>query len=231
MIQNNINKYFINKIMEEDKEKEEDKDIIPIKISLIGDSGVGKTCIIKRYTTNKFSEEVIATTGVNYSKKNVIYNDKKVRLDIWDTAGQEQYRSLGKHFYHDSFIIILVYNITKRETFDNLKNIWLEDLLLYGEDCKVLAIAGNKADLFEQEAVAEKEAREFANLNNALFMYVSAKSGNNICTLFDACLKQYFEPKFLKQVKEIQRRNNDLIQIDSHKHHKSKKDKNQKHCC
>ena len=94
-----------------------------------------------------------------------------------------------------------------------------------------MAVAGNKADLFEQEAVAEKEAREFANLNNALFMYVSAKSGNNIGTLFDACLKQYFEPKFLKQVKEIQRKNNDLIQIDSHKHHKSKKDKNQKHCC
>ena len=214
-----------------EEEEEEDKNIIPLKITLIGDSGVGKTCIITRYTINKFSEETVATTGVSYSKKDVNYDGKNVRLDIWDTAGQEEYRSLGKHFYHDSYIVILVYDITKKETFDNLKEVWIDDLLRYGEECKVLAVVGNKADLYEQEAVSEQEAREFANENKAIFINVSAKSGNNINELFKKCLEQYFEPKFLEKIEEIKRKNEDSINIKKPKHKKKEKDVHQHGCC
>ena len=205
-----------------------------IKITLIGDSGVGKTCIIFRFISNEFSSNTLTTDGVSYSKKEITYKDKKIQLDLWDTAGQEQYRSLGKHFYKDSFIVILVYNITVKESFDNLKNIWLEDVVNYGEEYKVLAIVGNKCDLYEQEAVSEPEARKFAEDNNALFMIVSAKDGTNIELLFESCVKKYFEPKFQIIVEDVKKRDEDSVVIKN-KHKKRKtineEDNERRKCC
>ena len=205
-----------------------------IKITLIGDSGVGKTCIIFRFISNEFSSNTLTTDGVSYSKKEITYKDKKIQLDLWDTAGQEQYRSLGKHFYKDSFIVILVYNITVKESFDNLKNIWLEDVVNYGEEYKVLAIVGNKCDLYEQEAVSETEARKFAEDNNALFMIVSAKDGTNIELLFESCVKKYFEPKFQIIVEDVKKRDEDSVVIKN-KHKKRKtineEDNERRKCC
>ena len=209
------------------------KDPNSIKITLIGDSGVGKTCIIFRFISNEFSANTLTTDGVSYSKKEITYNDKKMQLDIWDTAGQEQYRSLGKHFYKDSFIVILVYNITIKESFDNLKNIWLEDVVNYGEEYKVLAVVGNKCDLYEQEAVSEQEARKFAEENNALFFIVSAKDGTNIDLLFESCVNKYFEPKFQVVVEDVKKRDEDSVVIKN-KHKKRKtinKEENEKHKC
>jgi len=209
------------------------KDPNSIKITLIGDSGVGKTCIIFRFISNEFSANTLTTDGVSYSKKEITYNDKKMQLDIWDTAGQEQYRSLGKHFYKDSFIVILVYNITIKESFDNLKNIWLEDVVNYGEEYKVLAVVGNKCDLYEQEAVSEQEARKFAEENNALFFIVSAKDGTNIDLLFESCVNKYFEPKFQVVVEDVKKRDEDSVVIKN-KHKKRKtinEEENEKHKC
>ena len=189
------------------------KNPLSIKTTLIGDSGVGKTCIIRRYISNDFSFNLSSTNGVSYSKKELIIDNKKIQLDIWDTAGQEEYRSLGKHFYKDSYIVLLIYNIAKRESFDNLKNIWYEDLLKYGEEYKVLAVVGNKCDLYEQEAVPEEEARQFAHEKNALFMNVSAKNGDNIDLLFESCLKKYFDPSFLFQIEERKKADLDSIII------------------
>lgn len=189
------------------------KNPLSIKTTLIGDSGVGKTCIIRRYVSNDFSFNLSSTNGVSYSKKELIIDNKKIQLDIWDTAGQEEYRSLGKHFYKDSYIVLLIYNIAKRESFDNLKNIWYEDLLKYGEEYKVLAVVGNKCDLYEQEAVPEEEARQFADEKNALFMNVSAKNGDNIDLLFESCLKKYFDPSFQFQIEERKKADLDSIII------------------
>ncbi len=189
------------------------KNPLSIKTTLIGDSGVGKTCIIRRYISNDFSFNLSSTNGVSYSKKELIIDNKKIQLDIWDTAGQEEYRSLGKHFYKDSYIVLLIYNIAKRESFDNLKNIWYEDLLKYGEEYKVLAVVGNKCDLYEQEAVPEEEARQFADEKNALFMNVSAKNGDNIDLLFESCLKKYFDPSFQFQIEERKKADLDSIII------------------
>ena len=189
------------------------KNPLSIKTTLIGDSGVGKTCIINRYISNDFSFNLSSTNGVSYSKKELIIDNKKIQLDIWDTAGQEEYRSLGKHFYKDSYIVLLIYNIAKRESFDNLKNIWYEDLLKYGEEYKVLAVVGNKCDLYEQEAVPEEEARRFADEKNALFMNVSAKNGDNIDLLFESCLKKYFDPSFQFQIEERKKADLDSIII------------------
>ena len=211
-------------------ENEDKKNSNSLKITLIGDSGVGKTCIIRRFTSNEFDSNSLSTDGVSYSKKEITYEDKTIQLDLWDTAGQEQYRSLGKHFYKDSFIVLLVYNITVKESFDNLKNVWLDDITNFGEEYKVLAIVGNKCDLYEQEAVPEIEARNFAEKHNAIFMNVSARDGTNINTLFDYCVKKYFDPNFQVDVVEEKKRDENSVVI---KRRKRKKDtgNSKKKCC
>ena len=212
-------------------DEEDKKDQNSLKVTLIGDSGVGKTCIIRRFTSDEFDINNISTDGVSYSKKEIIYDNKKVELDLWDTAGQEKYRSLGKHFYKDSFIIILVYNITIKETFENLKNIWLNDVVNFGEQYKVLAVVGNMCDLYEQEAVTEEEGRKFAKEHNAIFMNVSAKNGTNIQTLFEKCVKKYFEPSFQGDIIERKKKDEDSIMI-KHKRKKSKGEiPKKKKCC
>ena len=193
---------------------------------------MGKTCIIRRFVSNEFSDETLSTDGVNYSKKEISFEDKTVQLDLWDTAGQEQYRSLGKHFYKDSFIVILVYNITSKETFENLKNIWLDDVINFGEEYKVLAVVGNKCDLYEQEAVPEEEARKFAEENNAIFMNVSAKKGDNIDLLFETCVKKFFDPELHVNIRRIKDKNDDSLVIkNKHKKGKKEKEKEKKSCC
>ena len=151
-----------------------------IKVTLLGNSGVGKSSIILRYSTDRFEIDSLTTKGAEYSQTKVEINGKTYKLDIWDTAGQEQYRSLGKHFYTNAYIVILVYDISKKDSFEDLKNIWYNDLIRYGEKFTVIAIVGNKIDLYEKEEVNENEGRAFAKEKNALFMQVSAKTGDNI---------------------------------------------------
>jgi len=211
---------------------EDKKDLNSIKITLIGDSGVGKTCIIGRFTSDQFDENSLSTEGVSYSKIEYYYENKILNLDLWDTAGQEKYRSLGKHFYKDSFIVLLVYDVTLRQSFENLKKIWLEDITNFGEEYKVLAIVGNKCDLYEKEVVSEEEARQFAKENDAIYMNVSAKKGTNIKELFNACFQKYLEPNFQVNIKELKKKMADSYMIkNKKKKDDKKKEKERKGCC
>jgi GTPase SAR1 family protein len=126
----------------------------------------------------------------------------------------------------------LVYNITSKETFENLKNIWLDDVINFGEEYKVLAVVGNKCDLYEQEAVPEEEARKFAEENNAIFMNVSAKNGDNIDLLFETCVKKFFDPELHVNIRRIKDKNDDSLVIkNKHKKGKKEKEKEKKSCC
>ena len=218
--------------MEENEEIESDKkDPNCLKITLIGDSGVGKTCIINRYAQNEFTENTDSTLGVGYKKKAFEFNGKTYQLDLWDTAGQEQYRSLGKHFYKDSFIVILVYDITSRESFDNLKSVWIEDVINFGEKNKVLAIVGSKKDLYEDnEAVTYQDGENLAKEYDAVFMEVSSKNGTNINLLFETCVKKYLDPNFQVVIEEDIKKNEDSKVIRK-KNHKKKKEADKKKCC
>jgi small GTP-binding protein len=185
-----------------------------IKITLIGNSGVGKTCIIR------------STTGGNYSSKFVEINGQKYQLDLWNTAGHERYRSLTKHFYKDAYIIVLVYDITKQNTFDELKSIWYPNVLQMGEKYTVLAVVGNKSDLFEDEEVKEEEARQYTESIGATFMQVSAKNGDNIDLLFDTLVRKYLGPEFMANLEKLKKEKGEdegRITLDSKKQKKKKK--------
>lgn len=175
-----------------------------IKITLIGNPGVGKTCIISRYIDNVFEENLTSTIGANYTEKTITKNNQEYQLDIWDTAGQEQFQSLGKHFYKDSYIVCLVYDITNQESLDSLKSIWYPNLKKFGEKYTVLAVVANKSDLYENDDLAnESQAKEFANEINGIWMSTSAKSGDGIDKLFSTLVDKYLTPEFNGKVKEM----------------------------
>ena len=184
-----------------------------VKLTLLGSSGVGKTCIIRRYTEGDFDDNNIATSGASYSQKHLEIDGKKITIDLWDTAGQEKYRSLGRHFYKDSYIVCLVYDITVENSFIELKEKWYPDLKQYGEKYNVVAVVGNKSDCYEQEEVKEEDAREFATSIQAIFKLTSAKTGDNIEDLFDTLIRSYLGPDFAKKLDEIKEERGETTKV------------------
>ena len=168
-----------------------EKEEIGIKVTLIGESSVGKTSIINRYTKESFSQELDSTLGANYSQKKITRHGKKIRLDLWDTAGQEKYRAIGRHFYKESYIVCLVYDITNNDSFEKIKSIWYPDLKEYGEKLKIVALVGNKLDKYLEEEVKEDEARKFADEIKAIYKRTSAMEGTNIEDLFNTLADKY----------------------------------------
>ena len=195
-----------------------------IKIALVGDCGVGKSSIALRYTRNEFLSNYISTGGASYSNKIVEKNGEKLQLDIWDTAGQEKFRSLGKNFYRDAYIILMVYDITRQETFDNLKKIWYPEITQNGVEKPLLAVVGNKSDEYEKDnTVNEEEARQFANEIKCIFQLVSAKNGDNVQNLFNVLLDTFFELKFPDKIKDNVRRRKSHQLIDNNNTNPKKK--------
>ena len=199
-----------------------------IKVALLGDSGVGKTCIIKRYTEDTFNENSVPTQGASYFQKLLEVNNKNINLDIWDTAGQERYRSLGRRFYKEAYIVCLVYDITSSASFENLKNVWYKELKDYGEKFTVLGIVGNKSDLYENEEVNDEEVREYAKTIDATFVLTSAKKGDNIDFLFDTLTRKYLGPEFTKKVQEMKKDKGEATKVTNSKEKENHKKKN---CC
>ena len=170
----------------------EDSEEHNFKVVLVGETGVGKTSIISQFIDQVFEEELQTSTGGSFSSKEIFFdNGKSLKLEIWDTAGQERYRSLTKIFYKNSSCAILVYDITKKQTFDELKNYWIGQIKESAPKDIMLAVVGNKEDLLDKEQVDENEARDFAKENNALFFSTSAKNSNAINQLFIDIGKKY----------------------------------------
>jgi small GTP-binding protein len=162
------------------------------KVVLIGQSGVGKTSIISRYTTNTFKSSLMSTPGANFITKIVFYENEKVNIkfEIWDTAGQERYRSLTKMFYKDANAAVLVYDITRKDSFEQLKSYWAEQIKECPENI-IVVIAANKNDLIQKEEVDEEEARKFASDLGAIFVGTTATQVESINELFIEIAKKY----------------------------------------
>ena len=179
-------------------------DNITCKVVLVGDSGVGKTCIIQRYVNDNFVENSESTITSSYTYKKIDYKqcNKSISFDIWDTAGQELYRALAKNFYLNASIGILVYDIRRRNSFESLKTYWHEQLKVSGEDNMVLAVAGNKCDLYLEEKVTEAEGKQFAKDIGAVFRLTSCKENIGIEELFEECGRKYLENNNLIKANE-----------------------------
>ena len=195
-----------------------------IKITLIGNSGVGKTSIINQYIDQTFDEANAATIGANYSEKVITKNNKEYELNIWDTAGQEKFHSVGKHFYKDAYIVCLVYDITSQDSLEQLETIWYPDIKKYGEKYTILAVVGNKSDLYENDNLAdENQAKEFAQSINAIFMLTSAKTGDGIEKLFDTLVDKFLSSDFNSKYKEMKQIKGEIKVLKPNEGEKKKK--------
>ena len=181
-----------------------DSDTIPLKIVLIGEAGVGKTSIISQFIDKIFQEDLQASTGGTFCSKTLnLENGQTIKFDIWDTAGQEKYRSLTKLFYKDSSAAILVYDITRQDSFDELKNYWAKQITEETTNSKIiLVVDANISDLSEKEVVDELKVRKFPEEINALFCISSAKSSIGINELFLEIAKKYRGNNDIKVKKE-----------------------------
>ena len=157
---------------------------LSFKIIVIGDSGVGKSCLTNKATRDLFEPDHNATIGFEFFSFNVKIDGKVVKLQIWDTCGQEAYRSLITNFYRNSSLAIMVYSINSRDSFDNL-NIWLKELKTHSNpDAKVFLI-GNKCDLDNERKVEKEEGKKFiSDYNLNFFTESSAKTGFNAKNIF-----------------------------------------------
>ena len=160
-----------------------DKPPLQVKIVLLGDAGVGKSSIVLRYVTDSFKTDADGTVGASYMGKIVNFNDRLVKLNIWDTAGQERYHSLAKMYYRDANAALLVYDITKHESFDGMKR-WYNEVKQNSNPDIIVAVAGNKEDLIENETITQEEAVNFADSINGIYKKTSAKNSYGIDQLF-----------------------------------------------
>lgn len=172
-----------------------------VKVVLLGESGVGKSSIIKQYVTHIFDPDIDSSISSKYISKEIeIIDDrnkkKKLKLNLWDTAGQEKYRSLAKIFYKDARIIIFVYSIDNKKSFESIKEYWYNEVKSNSLSNAIFALVGNKNDLYNTSQVDEKEAIEWADSIEGIFQLTSAKSNSGIDLLFTNLGKKFFNPNY-----------------------------------
>lgn len=161
------------------------------KIVLIGDSGVGKSNILSRFTRNEFCLESKSTIGVEFATRTLQVDGKTVKAQIWDTAGQERYRAITSAYYRGAVGALLVYDITKRPTFDNVQR-WLRELRDHADSNIVIMMAGNKSDLNHVRAVPEDDAQVLAEKEGLSFLETSALEAVNIEKAFQTILTEIY---------------------------------------
>ena len=201
---------------------------INFKLIIIGDAGVGKSSILKRAVKNIFEESYQATIGFEFLLMHFQVNDLKIKFQIWDTCGQEMYRSLVQGFYHNTSLALLVYDINKKPTFESL-DIWLKDLKQHTEQDLPVFIVGNKNDL--DRNVTDEEAKEFKKVNNIVyFAECSAKRGYNVKEIFFEAAKYLYQiyKKFKVQDKVPMAKR---LKLDNNENDESNKNKKNKKCC
>ena len=153
------------------------------KLIIVGDSNVGKTNIMSKYIKDQFNINSKSTIGVEFGAKNLDIDGKIFRIQVWDTAGQETFRSITRAYYKNSVCAFVVYDISNRTTFDNIKT-WVEDCKRLSPKAVLMILIGNKTDLEEKREVSYEEGSIYASKHGMLFYECSAKTGQNIDKIF-----------------------------------------------
>ncbi|KAK9759528.1 Rab GTPase ypt31, variant 2 [Basidiobolus ranarum] len=159
------------------------------KVVLIGDSGVGKSNLLSRFTRNEFNLESKSTIGVEFATRTIQVENKTIKAQIWDTAGQERYRAITSAYYRGAVGALLVYDIAKHVTYENV-NRWLKELRDHADSNIVIMLVGNKSDLRHLRAVPTEDAKEFATENQLSFIETSALDSSNVELAFQKILTE-----------------------------------------
>lgn len=166
-----------------------DRIVYRFKVILLGDIAVGKTSILSRFVEDKFTMEYKCNVGVEFKVKSLFLDEKTgADLQIWDTCGEERFRTITRQYYRDTYGVILIFDLTNKNSFEKLST-WLEDINEYGPKEISIILIGNKSDLIEERKILFNEAYNFANKHNLQYIEVSAKTGNNVGLLFEHLTK------------------------------------------
>lgn len=161
------------------------------KVVLIGDAGVGKSNLLSRFTRNEFSLESKSTIGVEFATRSIQTDGKIIKAQIWDTAGQERYRAITSAYYRGAVGALLVYDITKKESFDNVER-WLKELKDHADSNIVIMLVGNKSDLSHLRAVTTELGSSFSEENSISFIETSALNSTNVESAFRTILSEIY---------------------------------------
>lgn len=204
--------------------KEHDDYDYLFKIVLIGDSGVGKSNILSRFTRNEFSLESKSTIGVEFATRSLEIEEKIVKAQIWDTAGQERYRAITSAYYRGAVGALLVYDITKKESFSDVEK-WLQELRDHADSKIVIMLTGNKCDLQHLRSVATRDAEIYATKEDLLFLETSALDSVNIDVVFQKVLTVIHERAQTLEPSHQQKVSRNLVEVGKSKAAKKNK------CC
>ena len=184
--------YFVNiSFLASESDKTENPEY---KLIFLGDQSVGKSCILNRFMNDTFTEEYQATIGLDFQSKNVQIDNQDIHLLLYDTAGQEKFRALIPMYTRDANIILLVYDVTSKDSFLHLSD-WLRDLTNVKKEEVIFAVVGNKTDLDDRREVNSNEGENYAKENGFIFKEVRARTGEGINELFDVILKEMLKKK------------------------------------
>ena len=172
---------------------------VKYKIMVLGESRVGKTSLIKRYTKDQFGGVYLTTVGMDFQDKIIELEDKKVRLQVWDTAGQERFRNVTKSYFQSSHGLLVVYDITDKESFEKI-NFWMENIKNNAPEKAKLILVGNKCDLANERKVTIEYGENKARNYNIKFFESSAKDGTNVNEIFEELVKQIIEGKTKEEI-------------------------------
>jgi small GTP-binding protein len=187
------------------------------KVVLLGETAVGKSSLINRFVDDKFQSNYTTTMTGFYFSKEVFYEkyQKKIKYELWDTAGQEKYRALNKMFYQDAKVIILVIDITRKDTFQAILNYWYKELKENAPQNIIIALAANKNDLYEYEEVTNNELEEYAKSINAIYKQTSALKDTGIKELFNAIGEKILSSENEEEIQTKQVNENKKIRLES----------------
>ncbi|CAK82965.1 unnamed protein product (macronuclear) [Paramecium tetraurelia] len=200
------------------------------KIVLIGDSGVGKTNILKRFINNDFQLESKPTIGVEFATKTLQQSGKSVKCQIWDTAGQERYRAITNAYYRGAVGAFICYDVTREPTFKNTEK-WLAELKEHADGNIVIIMIGNKTDAVDQRAVRTDEASNFCEQQKIGFIETSALDGTNIDVAFNKIVANIFHTIGSKTAKKVVQVETDPVVLSEQKTPQSKSKKSSEGCC
>ena len=197
------------------------------KLIFLGDQSVGKSCILNRFMNDTFTEEYQATIGLDFQSKNVQIDNQDIHLLLYDTAGQEKFRALIPMYTRDANIILLVYDVTSKDSFLHLSD-WFKDLTNVKKEEVIFAVVGNKTDLDDRREVNSNEGENYAKEHDFIFAEVSAKTGDGFSELF---YKNLFEKIRTKFRPGGQQPNSEVKDFKFNIEQEAKKNENKKGCC
>jgi Ras-related protein Rab-1A len=187
-----------------------------IKCLMVGSTGVGKSSILERYSSNVFFNYFITTIGVDYKIKNIVLDNYNIKLQLWDTASQERFRCITSSYYRNSHIVIVCFDMTDKYSFNEL-NFWIEDVYKHISEPILMAICGTKLDLEKRRVISFDEGKNYADYKNLPYFEISSKDNIGIDNMFETLIKMKIsEPDFIKITiePEIIKGNYDIIKLN-----------------